>query len=324
MTALPGFAGGRFLVMGRAGMDLYADPPGARAEVAMGFSTALGGSAANIAVALVRQGMRASLLTCVSDDAVGRFVLNQLDTYGVDRRHVRVVGGDARTSLAVVETRMEGHQSVIYRNAAADFQMDRQDVEAVDYGGHDALVVTGTVFAADPSRSAAFHAAHLAQAARMPVVLDLDYRPYSWTSAGFAAETLGRAAWMAEVVVGNDVEWGVLAGTPSAGLDHARRQAMAGACVVYKMGAAGAVTLFGDDELRTGIYATEAIKPVGAGDGFLGGMLAGLARGQALHASVLRGSAAAAMVVARIGCAPAMPTSDELDRFMAGHPGPSL
>ena len=324
MTGLPSLKRGRFLVMGRAGLDLYADPPGSRSEQALGFSAALGGSAANIAVALVRQGMQAALLTCVSDDAVGRFCLNQLDFYGVGRALVRIVGGEARTSLAVVETRVEDHQSVIYRNGAADFQMDRQDVEAADFGAFDGLIVTGTVFAADPSRSAAFHALHLARAARMPMILDLDYRPYSWTSPAFASETLNRAAAMCDIVVGNAVEWGVLAGGPSAGLDLARRLAKAGACVIYKMGAAGAVTLFGDDEVRTGIYATEAIKPVGAGVGFWGGMLAGLARGQALHASVLRGSATAAMVVARVGCAPAMPTSDELDRFVAGHPGPSL
>ena len=323
MTGLPSLTRGRFLVMGRAGLDLYADPPGSRSEQASGFSAALGGSAANIAVALVRQGMQASLLTCVSDDAVGRFCLNQLDFYGVERSLVRVVGGEARTSLAVVETRVEDHQSVIYRNGAADFQLDRQDVEAVDYGAFDALVVTGTVFAADPSRSAAFQALHLARVAGMPLILDLDYRPYSWTSAEFAAETLGRAAGMCDIVIGNDVEWGLLAGNLAAGQAKARALAGALACVVYKMGADGAVT-FGDGaELRTGIFATEALKPVGAGDAFLGCMIAALARGSGLETAVLRGSAAAAMVVARVGCAPAMPTVAELDDFIRQHPGPA-
>ena len=45
-----------FLVIGRAGMDLYADPPGTRIEEATQFTAALGGSSANIAVALTRQG----------------------------------------------------------------------------------------------------------------------------------------------------------------------------------------------------------------------------------------------------------------------------
>ena len=89
------------------------------------------------------------------------------------------------------------------------------------------------------------------------------------------------------------------------------------------MGADGAVT-FGDGaELRTGIFATEALKPVGAGDAFLGGMIAALARGSGLETAVLRGSAAAAMVVARVGCAPAMPTVAELDDFIRQHPSPA-
>ncbi|KRD26106.1 hypothetical protein ASE36_21375 [Rhizobium sp. Root274] len=105
-------SGNRFLVIGRAGMDLYADPPNTRSEDATQFSASLGGSSANIAVALARHGGSCSLVTCVSDDAVGRFCLNQLDHYGIDRRHVRAVGGEARNSLAVVETRIEDHQSV--------------------------------------------------------------------------------------------------------------------------------------------------------------------------------------------------------------------
>ena len=176
------------LVIGRAGMDLYADPPGTAIEEAMRFTTALGGSSANIAVALTRAGGKAALLTCVSDDAVGRFCLAQLDEYGIDRAHVRSVAGEARNSLAVVESRLENCQSVIYRNGAADFQMSMQDVEAVDYTRFSALITTGTVLASEPSRTAAFRAFDLARAAGLPLIFDVDYRPYSWASAEEASQ----------------------------------------------------------------------------------------------------------------------------------------
>ncbi|MEL7049811.1 MAG: PfkB family carbohydrate kinase, partial [Pseudomonadota bacterium] len=74
----------RFLVLGRGALDIYPDPPGTKTEHAERFVSMVGGSAANTAVALARQGMQAALVTTVSDDAVGRFVLNQLDHYGVD------------------------------------------------------------------------------------------------------------------------------------------------------------------------------------------------------------------------------------------------
>jgi 5-dehydro-2-deoxygluconokinase len=314
----------RFLVIGRAGLDLYPDPPGTRTEDATMFSAALGGSSANIAVALARQSMKASLLTRVSNDAVGRFCLNQLDRFGIDRSHVKPIGGEWRNSLALAETRVEDHQSVIYRNGAADFQMDMDDVEAVDYGSFGALVTTGTVLAAEPSRSAAFRAFDLARQAGVPLIFDVDYRPYSWPSAEVAAENYSRAAALCDIIVGNDEEFGFMAGDYGQGLAKAKSLLDAKAqIVVYKMGSKGAITMTSDGLLETGVYRTQALKPTGAGDSFMGGLLAGLADGRPLREAVLRGSAAAAIVVSRVGCAPAMPTVAEIDAFMATQPEPA-
>ncbi len=317
-------AWGPILVIGRAGMDFYADPPGAEIEAATRFEACLGGSSANIAAGIVRQGGAAALVTCVSDDAVGGFCLAALDRFGIDRRHVRSVTGEARTSLAVIETRAPTCQSVIYRNNAADFAMDRTDVAALDYAGAGAIVTTGTVFAAEPSRDAAFHAFDLARAAGAPLIFDIDYRPYSWPSAAVAAEVLTRAARLSDIVIGNVEEFDFAAGVQGAGLTLARDFARGGAViVVYKMGAEGAITLTPEGEVRTGIYPVAALKPTGAGDAFLSGFVMALIQGRPLREAVLRGSAAASIVVARVGCAPAMPTLPELLAFLESHPGPT-
>lgn len=318
MKDLARLHGKGFLIIGRAGMDFYADPPGTRLVDAVQFTAALGGSSANIAAGLCRLGCDAALVTCVSDDAVGRYCLKQLDNYGIDRRYVRSVGGEARNSLAVVETRIEDTQSVIYRNNAADFAMTMQDVEALPYAGFSALITTGTVLAAEPSRSATFHAFERANTAGLPVVFDVDYRPYSWASAQEASDIYSRAAALCDIVIGNDVEFDFMAGTEGQGLEKARSLIGDGAqIVVYKMGELGAITITPEGETRTGIFETEALKPTGAGDSFLAGFLAALADGQSVADAVRQGSAAAAIVVSRVGCAPAMPTPDELTDFMA-------
>ncbi len=323
MRDLSRLEGRNFLVVGRAGMDFYADPPGTRTEVAGRFVACIGGSSANIAVALVKQGCQAALLTRVSDDAVGRFCLNELDRYGVDRSHVVFAGGEARTSLSVVETRLEDCQSVIYRNGAADFALTIDDVEAVDYGRFAAMIVTGTALAAEPSRGAVFRSIDVARRAGLPVILDIDYRPYSWVSNADAAEICGQAARLSDVIVGNDVEFGVLAGDARRGLDRARELVDGGAAIgVYKMGERGAVALTSGREIRTGIFRTEALKPTGAGDAFMGGFVAALSGGCDVEEAVLRGSASAAIVVSRVGCAPAMPTTDELEAFISARDGP--
>ena len=199
-------------------MDIYPHPPGTKTEEATEFRSGLGGSAANTAAGICRFGGQADLVTSVSDDSIGRFCLNGLDQYGVGRAYVKSVGGEYRNSLAIYETRIEDHQTVIYRNGAADFQMTKNDVERIDYAAYGALITAGTVFAADPSRSAAFHAFDLARAAGLPIIFDVDYRPYSWPSAEIAADVLSRAGAASDMIVGNDEEFGFMAGDIDKGL----------------------------------------------------------------------------------------------------------
>ncbi|WP_241741499.1 PfkB family carbohydrate kinase [Paragemmobacter straminiformis] len=305
----------RFVVLGRAGMDLYADPPGAALDEAERFTSALGGSAGNIAAGLARLGAGVGLLGCVSDDAVGRFVLRQLAAYGVDAGHVRVVGEGRRSSLAITESRIAGLQGVLYRNHAADFALSVADVEAVDFTTVAALVVTGTALAAEPSRTATFRALERAWAAGAMTVIDLDYRAYSWQSEAEARKVCAAAISLCDLTVGNDEEFGLLAGGVERGRDFAAALPMA----IYKMGAEGSETFVEGHAFRSGIFAVDALKPLGSGDGFLAGTLAALARGEALPAAVRQGSAVAAIVVAGIGCAPAMPRLPALLHFIKEH-----
>ena len=128
MTLFNGIRENNFLVIGRVGIDFFPDPPGCKTEDATTMSVGMGGSSANIAAGIVKLGGQAALVTSVSDDSVGRYCLNQLRHYGIDPHYVKNVGGEARNSLAVYESRVEDHQSVIYRNGAADFEMTIADV----------------------------------------------------------------------------------------------------------------------------------------------------------------------------------------------------
>lgn len=324
MMVIDGIAKKSFVVVGRVGMDLTPTPADVRTKDASNMMVAMGGSSANIAAGLCKFGCTSSLVTSVSDDSIGWYCLEQLKHYGVDTAHVKKITGEYRTSLAIYETRIDEHQSVIYRNNAADFQMNIEDVEAVDYKQFGALITAGTVFAAEPSRAAAFRSFELAREAGLPIIFDVDYRPYSWSSPEVAADVLSRAGAMSDVIVGNDEEFGFMAGGIEKGLDHARQLAGTSAeIVVYKKGPEGAVTFTKGQEVRTGIFPVTAVKPTGAGDSFMAGFISSLADGHSMHDSILRGSACASIVVAKPGCAPAMPNTAELEDFLSSHPGPT-
>ncbi|MEL6202880.1 MAG: 5-dehydro-2-deoxygluconokinase [Pseudomonadota bacterium] len=323
---LEGIARNRFLVVGRVGMDAFPHPPGTGVEDVETLHVDMGGSSANTAAGIIKLGGEAALVTRVSDDAVGRYCIKKLKHYGVETSYVRPVEGpgarEFRNSLALYESRVEGHQSVIYRNGAADFQMDREDVDAVEFANYGALVTAGTVFAAEPSRSATFYAFENAKAHGLPIIFDIDYRPYSWPSAEVAADVLSRAGAMSDMIVGNDEEFGFMAGDIHKGLDKARELARTSASIViYKMGHEGSITITADGETRSGVYRVDALKPTGAGDSFMAGLLSSLADGKSLDEAVTRGSACAAIVVGKPGCAPAMPNNEQLEAFLSSHPG---
>ncbi|MGH1478724.1 MAG: PfkB family carbohydrate kinase [Geminicoccales bacterium] len=302
-----------FLVIGRAGMDFTPAVHGETALESASFSAGLGGSSANISAGLVKLGCAAAIMTPVSDDLIGRFCIHQLQRYGVDTGFVTMVGGEYRNSLAVYDRT----ETVIYRNGAADFQLTKADVEKPDYAAFAGLITTGTVLAGEPSRTSTFRAFDLAKEAGLPLIFDVDYRPYSWASAEEAAEVYSRAATYCDVIIGNDDEFGFMAGGYDLGLEKARTLVRSGASiVVYKQGEKGSITITEDNETECGIYPVEALAPNGAGDAFMGGLLSSLVQGLDLPTAVDRGSASAAITVSRAGCAEAIPTTDELNDFM--------
>ena len=320
---LEGIAQNNFIIVGRAGIDFFTDA-GVNIEDVETATVDLGGSAANIGAGICKLGGAAALVTRVSDDSIGSYCRKRLEHYGVDATHVTPIGGEYRNSLAFYESVVEGHRNVIYRNGAADFQMDEADVSAVDYSMFGALITAGTVFAAEPSRSATFKAFELAQQAGLPIIFDVDYRPYSWPSVEVASDVLSSAAAQCDMIVGNDEEFGFMAGGYDKGLEKARSLSNEGVdVVVYKMGHKGAITFAGGEEIRTGIYPVEALKPVGAGDSFMAGLVTAMADGHDLKTAILRGSACASITVSRPGCAPALPDTKTLEQFLASHPGPT-
>ena len=128
---------------------------------------------------------------------------------------------------------------------------------------------------------------------------------------------LSRAGSLSDVIVGNDEEFGFMAGGIEFGLAKARDLANSSATiVVYKKGPEGAVTFADGEEIATGVFPVDAVKPTGAGDSFLGAFISAYAEGRSLTESIWRGSASAAMVVTRVGCAPAMPDASQIDQFI--------
>ena len=305
-----------FLLIGRAGVDIYPDPPGTKTENAKIYVTHLGGSSANMGVQLTNLGGSCSLLTRVSNDALGKFVLNQLDYYGVKRSLVKFEDNESRISFAIVETTVEDHQSIIYRHKAADLFLNKHDIENANIDKYECILITGTSLAAEPSRSSILYTLEIAKKNNIPVIMDIDYRPYTWESEDKAKEIYNLAALNCSGIIGNDDEFAVLSGNYKEGLDYAKKLSSNCDLVIYKIGEKGSITYANNKEITKGIFPVKPIKPTGAGDAFMGSLIGALLKSSNIDKALEIASAAAAIVVTKVGCAPAMPNLEDILEFM--------
>jgi 5-dehydro-2-deoxygluconokinase len=305
-----------FLLIGRAGVDIYPDPPGTKTENANKYVTHLGGSSANMGVQLTKYGGSCSLLTRVSNDALGKFAINQLDSYGVKSDLVKLEDNESRISFAIVESTIVDHQSIIYRHKAADLFLNKNDIENSNLQNYECILITGTSLAAEPSRSAVLYALKLAKEKKIPVIMDIDYRPYTWESEDKAKEIYNLAVDYCSGIIGNDDEFAILSGNYDDGLSYAKKISRNCDLVIYKMGEKGSITFANDKEIQRGIFPVKPLKPTGAGDAFMGSFIGAILKNYDLQKAIEIGSAAAAIVVTKVGCAPAMPDLDEVLDFM--------
>ena len=309
------------LCLGRAGVDLYAQQEGVALESVSSFRKSVGGSAANVATGAARLGLRTGMLSVVSGDGFGRYVRSFLSDNGVDVSGVKTDASGALNSLAITELRPDDCKVIIYRRGAADLQLAPQDIDSSQVASARALLVTGTALSASPSREACLYAMTLARKAGTTVVLDMDYRPYGWSSEAQASVYLQVACAMADVVIGNREEFDVLDLQDSAsGAGAPRLLEGATRIVLVKDGARGCQILRrGEPAIEQGVFAVKARKPFGAGDAFAAATLWGVLEGRPWAEAARLGAAAAAIVVSGDGCAESMPGRDALLAFVAEH-----
>ena len=306
----------KILVIGRAGMDIYPEPPGTKISDVQDFSTHLGGSAANTCVALSKLGVSSDLVTCISDDAIGEYIFKKLEDFNIGSNLCRRVDKNFQTQVAVVETILKNNQSILYRNNPCDLQLDKEDIDKINFQDYSAVFISGTALSSSPSREAVFYASEKASAMSIPLIMDMDYRPYNWESDEIKSNIYKKIMKEMDIIIGNDLEFNI-ANNSNDGLQLAKDFIKEKpSIIIYKMGEKGSKVLTEEKDLSFGIFKVEAIKPTGAGDAFNGGFISSFLQGFSLEDSIKRGSANAAIVVTKVGCSSAMPDSSELEKFI--------
>jgi ribokinase len=271
--------------------------------------TSPGGKGANQAVAAARLGARVTMIGRVGDDRFGPRLSEALAAEGVSTEHV-LVTEQCPSGAAVIGVEDSG-QNAIMLVAGANGRLTPEDVCAREDVFRTADVV---LLQLEVTMETVEAAAMLARRHGVPVVLD---------PAPVPRGPLPRALGEVDVLTPNQTEAEGLTGAPVATAAEAERAARSlrdrGAKqVVVKLGEAGA--LLCDRDGRTALVPAERVDVVdttAAGDAFTAALAIGLCRGLSLPEAVRLGCAAGTLATTRPGAQPAMPTGEEVERFLA-------
>lgn len=237
-----------------------------RAEL---FRIDAGGAESNVAAHVARLGHRARWLSRVGDDPLGRRIIQQLAARGVDTSTV-IVDPTHRTGLYVKDPGAGVHY---YRDGSAASHLDAGDAEAAELDGVAIVHVSG-ITAALGGTAPGFLDRLMARAhdAGVLVSFDVNHRAALWPAEA-AAPVLASLVERSDLVfVGRD-EAETLWGTATP--DDIRLRFPHVPELVVKDGDIGATLFEPEGETFVAPPAVDVVEPVGAGDAFAGGYLAG-------------------------------------------------
>ncbi|MDV7143346.1 5-dehydro-2-deoxygluconokinase [Tropicimonas sp. TH_r6] len=322
------------ITIGRSSVDLYGQQIGGRLEDMNSFGKYVGGSPTNTATCAARMGLKSAVITRVGDEHMGRFLREELAREGVDTRGV-ITDPERLTALVLLGIRdQEQFPLIFYRDNCADMALCEADIDPDFIGQSRAVVASGTHLSHPQVEAATIKALRIAREHGIQTALDIDYRPNLWGLAGHGdgenrfieSEAVTRKLQSTlhyfDLIVGTEEEFHIAGGATDTVQALKTVREFTAATLVCKRGAAGATAYAGEipdslDDGETGPgFPIEVFNVLGAGDGFMGGLLKGWLDGADWPTALKYANACGAFAVSRHGCTPAYPSWEELQFFL--------
>ncbi|MFK0156023.1 sugar kinase [Streptomyces sp. NPDC090493] len=314
MTAAWRPAQGPVVCLGETMAALAPDPPRSLADAGQ-LRLSVAGAESNVAMYLADHGVPVHWLSAVGDDPLGRRVCAAVAVAGVDVTRVRT-DPHRPTGLLLKDPGPAGTRVHYYRAGSAASALGPGLLDGEPLRSAALLHLTGITPALSGSCRALVTRALDTPAAERPyaVSFDVNHRAALWPD-GTAPTVLRDLADRADIVL--------------VGLDEAQRLWGADLTVrgvrdllpgprilVVKDGARAATALTGQGACTVPALRTAVVEPVGAGDAFAAGFLAGLLRAEPLPRALRLGHLTAVSALRVTGDHGPLPEAVDIDRLL--------
>ena len=284
-----------------------------------------GGAPANVAIAVSKNGLEASMCCKLGDDDFGRFLMKTLEEYNVTAACPELCK-EAVTTMAFVTLAENGERVFTFaRKPGADMLLNEADVREEDI--EDSIIVhAGSCsLSAQPEAAATVRAMKLAHEKGKLVSFDVNYRNVMWNDDIDACTKAVRDILpYVDLLKISEEEVEMMGGVDALpGLMKENGIAM----IMETLGSDGAQAFFNGGVIRVHGRKVKAVDATGAGDAFWGAFLAslriqGVEKTADLTEDVIRkamdyGNVSGCICVQSKGAIVSIPTRAQIEEYLA-------
>ena len=271
------------------------------------FKMTPGGKGANQAVAAARLGAEVYMIGRVGEDLIGDKLIKNLKENGVNTDHVKRAKTHSGVALIFIDS---SGNNMIGAVPGADYHLSKDDVdEALKNLGDrvDILLLQLEI----PIEVIEYAIKKFSEKNVKVILNPAPYHPLS-------RETLSKVF----IATPNEVELELMSGVKIAGdrdLIKAGRETLKKLGIknlVVTMGGRGAMIITEKEEKLIPAFKVKPIDTTGAGDAFNGALAVALSRRESLEEAVRYANAAGALSTLKVGAQEALPTSEEVEKFL--------
>ena len=265
-----------------------------------------GGKGLNQSLAAARAGASVTHAGCIGDD--GEWLRDLLAEAGVDVAAIR--GVDTASGHAVIQVNAAGENAIVIAGGA------NRCIEAVDIDrALDGMTERDWLLLQNEINDLP---AVLERAAERSINVAFNIAPVDGREAGYELERV-------RLLIVNEIEAAAVAGvpvtSPPAAILEQLRQALPSTDVVLTLGKDGVHFASGESRLFVPAFEVEAVDETGAGDTFIGYLMAGLLREEPVERTLVAASAAGALSVTVPGAASSIPRAIDVARLVESRSG---
>ncbi|MFX3624364.1 MAG: carbohydrate kinase family protein [Ectobacillus sp.] len=267
-----------------------------------------GGSPANIAMNVKRLGIHSLVASAVGEDGLGKFLINRLQSAGIDASYVQQV--DDSTSMVLVTKSKATPIPIFYRGA--DYHLAYTPELEKALKNSKIVHFSCWPISRKPVRDTIEKVIEEARKNNVLVCFDPNYHPMIWEKGEDGVEYVKSIIGKVDIVKPSEDDAERLFGKDTPENQAEKFLKLGAKLVIMTLGKDGAIVSDGTEAVKCNTLATEVVDTTGAGDAFWSGFYAAAVKGYTIRQALQLGFAVSAYKLKYTGAVVELPTLEAI------------